>query len=67
MSRHEETVCLSERSEILCYLVLKYTSCKYATTIRTQWESFVSKGNVTYATLSPFPYIYTYINTYIYF
>jgi hypothetical protein len=30
MSWHEETVCLSERSEMFCYLMHKYISYKYA-------------------------------------
>lgn len=35
MIRHEEIVFLLERSEILCYLLHKCTSYKYATTIHS--------------------------------
>ena len=64
VSRHAETVCLSERSEMLCYLVHKYTSYKHATTIHSE--------RVTYqrGTLRRQPYflfhIYIYIYIYIY-
>ena len=64
MSRHEEIVCMSERSETLCYLVHKCTSFKYATTIHSERVSY-QMGTLPKEHYPPF-HIYIYIYIYMY-
>jgi hypothetical protein len=62
MSLHEVTLCLSERSEMLCCFVHKCTSYKYVTTIHSERVSY-KRGTLLTET---YPLCHIYIYIYIY-